>query len=375
MLRLFSDCLEFSDPSGDGWTVHAELKRTYNKEKVPVSKNSITWLLRTTATEKFVAFGPNTVWNALQHAVRSFLVHEQNNQILHRLLNLSEGIKDTVKASHTTAIAHWLALRGSQRELLPMVLDAGRFLHLGRFDWVEDDITPSQFVKALPVIYATWSLALPNSIEKVEELIGLELEQCMTTLGWTQQFFVESISRKASNTKGETQGEPQICSACGDDYTSLGFGLVAPGRIAFIECIKTNHKLKCACSDFLRKSGTIETPLYRSNSQHEDDSDIEEEFFDTEEDITKCCDEYMSELTQKKSDPFLDAATMLYRAQGRIWLSRYEPGDFYCATCFLLREGYIGEDGLGTEREFSPMPNSFEMFRSDNYSSTIEKEY
>jgi len=79
-------------------------------------------------------------------------------------------------------------------------------------------------------------------------------------------------------------------------------------------------------------------------------------------------------LTDGGVDPFLDAATLLYRAQGRVWLSSYEPDDLLCASCFLFSEEYIGEDGLGTEGDFSPMPESFVMYRSENYSSTVDKE-
>jgi hypothetical protein len=375
MLRLFSDCLELSDPSDDGWTVHRELKKAYNKENVPVSKNSMSWLLRTTATEKFVAFGPKTVWHALQYAVRSFLVHERENQVLQRLLNRSESVKEMVSATHATSIAHWLALRASQRELLPMILEAGRFLHLRGFDWVEDDITPSQFVRALPVIYTTWSLALPNSIDKVEELIGLELENFMAKAAWTRQSLLDSISHKDGEAKTGSQEDPKGCSTCGDDYSSLGIGVVAPGWIAFIECIKTDHKFHCACSEFLQKSGAMET-LVNLDDPTDGDPDVDEEFFrEIGEDISKPCEKYLQmHIADKSIDPFLDAATHLYRVQGRTWLNCYEPGDLLCATCFLLSEGYIGDDGLGAEGDFSPMPESFAMFRSENYSSTIEKE-
>ena len=99
MLRLFSDCLELTDPSGDGWTVHAELKRAYNKEKVPIPQNSTSWLLRNTASEEFIAFGPKSIWSALQSSVRSFLVYERNEKMLQRLLGLSpQETKKLVRA-------------------------------------------------------------------------------------------------------------------------------------------------------------------------------------------------------------------------------------------------------------------------------------
>ncbi|KAJ6197642.1 hypothetical protein J3E72DRAFT_419073, partial [Bipolaris maydis] len=54
MLRLFSDCIELTDPKSDGWTVHEWLKRTYAQESVPISQNSITWLFHCAPTEHTV---------------------------------------------------------------------------------------------------------------------------------------------------------------------------------------------------------------------------------------------------------------------------------------------------------------------------------
>ncbi|TVY81433.1 hypothetical protein LSUE1_G001778 [Lachnellula suecica] len=374
MLRLFSDCLELSDPSGDGWTVHAELKKAYNKENVPVSRNSISWLLRTTASERLVAFGPKTVWHALQHAVRSFLVHERDNRFLQRLLDPDQKDVKNTNFSQAAAMGHWLAIRASQRKLLPMVTDAGRFLHLGGFDWVEDDITPSHFVKALPVIYTTWSLALPDNIDKVEAFVSIELEDILVKMNWTESFMLESMRHRE---EGERKSPENVkcCSSCGDDYSRLGVGLVAPAWIAFVECIKTGHKFHCSCTEFLVKTGATIRPVL-SDDRSDGESDVDEEFFrETEDDILESCEEHMRKWAETIGvDPFLDAATLLYRAQGRVWLHCYEPADLVCATCFLFHEEYIGEDGLGTEGDFSPMPESFVMFRSENYSSTVEKD-
>lgn len=376
MLRLFADCLDLSDPHADGWTVHAELKRAYNKEKAPVSRNSIMWLLRITASEKFVAFGPKTIWSAVQHAVRSFLVHERSNGVLQKLLDLQGNRANLISNSHATAFAHWFALRGSERELLPMVLDAGRFCQIQGFDWVEDDITPSQFIKALPVIYATWSIALPNSVDKVEELIMLELDACLARIGWTREGFVKllsTIGRDDEDIDAYDDTCRRCCSACGDSYGHEGLGLVQPSHIAFTECTKTGHRMNCNCPKFLVRYDLNIPVMRRSDSPHSEamDSDCDEEFFDAEATLP---DRDSHRSTTAIADPFLDAATMLYRAQGRTWIGHYNVEEELCATCFLLREEYIGEDGLGTERVFSPMPLSFEMFRADVKDCTVEGE-
>ncbi|KAF2184162.1 hypothetical protein K469DRAFT_634344 [Zopfia rhizophila CBS 207.26] len=375
MLRLFSDCLDLSSPDGDGWTVHAELMRTYNKEKVPISQNSITWRLRTSASENFIGLGPKMVWDAFQHAIRSFLVHESHNRIFDRLLCSHGGTKDIANSSHALAIARWLALRASQRKIMPMILDAGKCFGMKGFDWVEDDIPPEQFMKTLHVIYATWSIALPDNIDKLGELVRLELEICMEKLGWCWELLLDCISNQPLEIHRYSPAE-RICSACGDNYNYLGYGLVAPARIAFAECVKINHRLNCACSSLIHEIRALDhlSYCYRNGFVQKDDSDTDEEIFVAEEVVSTHSDiysDYLKQLSETTSDPFLDAATMLYRAQGRPWVGGYGLDERLCATCFLMKEEYIGKNGLGTETGFPDMPESFEMFGGGRLESTV----
>jgi hypothetical protein len=63
-----------------------------------------------------------------------------------------------------------------------------------------------------------------------------------------------------------------------------------------------------------------------------DDSDIEEEFFNAHAPLHNVGLSEPVEISMKTTDPFLDAATMLYRAQGRIRMSDDASGKSYCAT-------------------------------------------
>ena len=93
---------------------------------------------------------------------------------------------------------------------------------------------------------------------------------------------------------------------------------------------------------------------------------------DVEEDVSALCEKYAQMyIGDGSTDPFRDAATHLYRIQGRRWLGLYEPADLLCATCFLRREKYIGENGLGTENVFTPMPEWFGKCPYENISATI----
>ena len=83
------------------------------------------------------------------------------------------------------------------------------------------------------------------------------------------------------------------------------------------------------------------------------------------EDARRKFDAYAAEIEKElgspKSDPFLASATLLYRAQGPVWLGSYKPGDRFCATCFLKGEEYISKGGLGTESVFPPWPATYNM--------------
>jgi len=368
MLRLFSDCLELTDPSGDGWTVHAELKHAYNKEKVPIPENSTSWLLRATATEEFISYGPKTIWSALQSAVRSFLVHERNEDMLQRLLGLCREKRKRVSRSHAASIALWLALRASQRDLLPMLIDAGRMLRIAGFDWVKDELTPRQFVRALPMVYHRWALVFPNNIDQVEASISQELNTILEKGQWGVDDILASISQKEQqhvDGKDERSGTGKSrCSTCHDDYSGLGIGVVSPAWISFLECTKTKHKHRCDCSSYLRIRGVLPTRRRPAPfSEHTPPLNKDEEAAD--EYIYSLCVDFIASQSHlaKPYDPFAEAATILYRAQGRTWLNSYTPWCALCATCFLQSEQYIGENGLGTEGKFAEMPESYVMWR------------
>src|SRR5256886_15601800 len=90
ILRLFEDCLDLSEPGGDGWTVIGDLVRSLDQENASQNANSITWILRAFQTESMIAFGPKSLWHGVQHAVRAFLDIEQKSMVIQGLLSTKQ---------------------------------------------------------------------------------------------------------------------------------------------------------------------------------------------------------------------------------------------------------------------------------------------
>jgi hypothetical protein len=360
---MFCDCIDLASPESDGWNVHDWLKRAYAREKVPVSQNSITWLLHMTANEEYVECSPRNIWSALQHAVRSVLNHERHSRYLERILELSKGKHRNISQRHVDALGYWMALRVSGRVLLPMVVHVGSFLQMKGFDWIEDYMPHRQFLQAQPNLYAAWCHAVLDAVEKVEDYMRQELDLCMRQLGWTRDDLISALSSTdtAFYSTNHQNLHQQVCTRCRDDYGPLACSLIEPARIAVTECVKTGHNSDCVCQSIYKDNEIpAELPDYAGachDDHNGDESDIDEEFFDAQPHL------FSTSSLQSQPNPniFIDIATLLYSAQGRNWISGHAIGERLCATCFLLKEQYIGEDGLAAE--FPPMPKSFEGLR------------
>lgn len=362
MLRLFCDCIDIATPESDGWNVHDWLKRAYAREKVPISQNSITWLLHMTAKEEYIECSPRNIWSALQHAVRSVLNHERHSKYLEHILELSKDEYTGISQQRVDALGFWIALRVSSRALLPMVIHVGSFLQMRGFDWTEDHMPHREFLRAQPNLYAAWCHAVLDAVEKVENYMRQELDLCMQQLGWTRVDLISALSD--NNTvlpSANRQNHHQYCTHCKYDYGVLACNLVEPARIAVIECVKSGHNSDCVCHS-IYKSNELPTEISEytgiCQKNHDgDEPDTDQEFFDAQPHLFSSC----SIQDQQTLNMFSDAATLLYSAQGRNWMGRHAIGERLCATCFLLKEQYIGEDGLAAE--FPPMPKSFEGLR------------
>lgn len=365
MLRLFCDCIDLSESDSDGWIVHEWLKKAYAKERKPISQNSVTWLLHQTANEEYVHFSARAVWSGLQHAVRSVLNHEHFSGISVRILDPSVEEHNNLSPQQIDAVGAWLALRVTGRKLLPMIVSAATFLHMRGFDWTADDIPNKEILQALPNIYASWCHAVLDAIEQLEVYMREELDQCLMQLDLTREAFLDRISRlstaSASLNYGHNNNQKAACTDCGADYTILNDGLVEPARIAVNECVVTGHDFDCRCHCIRNGTASTSHPelLAYTGTYHESDFDdivdVDEEFFEAEPYL------FGSEGTAY-SGVFSDTAALLYRAHGRVWIGDYAIGEQLCATCFLLREQYLGEDGLSAD--FPPMPKSFEGLRA-----------
>ncbi|KAF1929931.1 uncharacterized protein M421DRAFT_380930 [Didymella exigua CBS 183.55] len=359
MLRLYCDCIDLSDADSDGWLVHEWLKKAYATERKPISQNSITWLLHLTANEEYVEFSARNIWSALQHAVRSVLNHGRFSNTLERILDLSLEEHFATSQRHIDALGVWLALRVNGRVLLPMVLNAGSFLQMKGFDWIDDDMPHRLFLQALPHLYAAWCHTVLEAVEQVEMYMREEFHQCLGQLNMTRETFLHTISRENTNHR-PTNG--RICTDCQVEYSALDHGLVQPARIAVTECVSTGHSFDCNCQN-MDEITSYMTKLTLPTYAGAYDKDGEGQYFDTEDEFFDAEPHIFDHTSCNKPDPFSDIATMLFRAHGRAWIGSYAIGEELCASCFLFRENYISKDGFAAD--FPPMPKSFERLRAN----------
>ncbi|RAR06532.1 ankyrin repeat-containing protein [Stemphylium lycopersici] len=322
MLRLFSDCIELTDAKSDGWTVHEWLKRTYLRESVPISQNSITWLLHGAATE------------------------------------------ESADRSYIDAIGLWLALRVVGRVLLPMVLSAGSICQIGGFEWVNNDLTHRQYSQALPSIYEAWCRAVLDSTENLERYLRLELEQYLQQTERSRAEFLDAVSYQDTTARsGSARTEPHNCTQCATNYSSLPDAIVAPIRIAVTECVNANHRFGCVCHELNildPPTQKAELPEYfgRYDMNDVEETASEDIFFDAESHLLS---NVIPSHNSTTSGMFTEVAALLYSAHGRTWLGHYEADELLCAPCFLLRERYIDSDGVIAD--FSPRPDHFDGLR------------
>lgn len=361
MLRVFYDCIDLSSPESDGRQVHEWFKRAYAREKVPISQNRITWLLHFTANEQYVECNPRILWSALQHAVRSVLNHERYSRHLECILRLSDLETRDINQRHLNALGYCLALRVSGRTLLPMVAYVGSFLQMRGFDWIEDHTCMSQrqFSRTQPNLYAAWCHAVLDAVENIEVYMREELHKCLQILGWTRRDLLRSLNDTDNTPINEDEHNRSflVCSRCKDSYVTGMSNLMQPTRIAIQECVRTGHDYNCTCEGRHQEIQVLrQLPEYTGRCC--DGSDENGPSFD--EDDVFDAEPYIFE---SDCDGSSEVATLLYRAQGRIWIGEYTMDDRLCATCFLFKEQYIGEDGFATE--FPPMPKTFESLRTE----------
>ena len=373
MLRLFEDCIDLSEPISEGWKVLADLVRSFNRENVHQTQNSVNWFLRSLDAQSMVAFGPKTMWHGLQHAVRSFVSLEQENMVVEGQLDLKRDCSSAqqTSASRGMAIAYWICLRATGKQLLPMLVAAGAIMHIEGYDYDSNTkADPAILAKQLPFLYTEWSKALTKSIETVCEVMISELDVVLGAAGWTRETLRDLITKVGKQDQRKKEGNQVCCVVCGDDYGPLGMGLVEPRCVAFTECTFSKHRFNCACSQFLQ----TQKSLGRSSQPHQYESGEEDDVFydaesekvtnnqqsdSTDNDWAVGCEQYARELERKMKDPFWEITVLFYRAQARIWLGKYEPGESLCGTCFLQREGYIDEDAKDEKDFFASMPASF----------------
>lgn len=372
MLRFFEDCIDLSEPDSEGWVILGDLVSAFDQEGSSVIGNSIMWFLTAMNADSMVGFGPKALWHGVQHAVRSFINLANRDRVVQDRLDVIVGGK--FPETCASAIAHWMALIIAGKNLLPMILDGGSIWHMEGFDYDPDsEVDPVVLAKQRPYIYNTWSKTLKANLERAHKLFASELAATLEIYNCSQAVLQDL---KASKFEGTVNGKHSLrCSCCHNDYSSLKFGLVEPSHVAFVECIKFQHRYNCACEEYIRTRGRSHEPVNILINLTADGLAYEDDIFqdakpqheiDDESDTGGQplwhveCERYMTQPEHKDfKDPFRDAASLLYRAQARLWLGNYQPGQRLCGSCFLRSEGYMDEDVQNNGDFWSCVPNSF----------------
>ncbi len=364
MMRVFGpECFDVSEINGDGWVVGHNMIAYMGTEQCQMSQTAVHWLYSHKQTEILVALSARSVWHGIQQAVRAFLFEEHNNQIIIKLLLANEQRGSVEYESHARAMGHWLALRASQRDLIPVAMQAAQLLQVDGYDPIPG---AGEFVKRdinrmLPMVYTTWAKMSSNILGNAKGIIEAELEVMLGELSLDLDELAQCIQAAQQEPTTQARDTPNKCVACKDDYTVIGRGLVQPSRIAFSECRASQHRHNCVCSSYLYARGVTKARA-KATSGDTDEADIEEEIYrESEVGMDLLCAEYdkLGIDDSALGDPFYDAAAMLYRSHGRRWIGEYDYDEVLCAACFLKREGYIGEDGPCGFSRFTPAPKTY----------------
>lgn len=363
MMRVFGqECLDISEINGDGWVVGHNLIASMGQEKCRMSETSIHWVYTQNQSEILVALGATTIWYGIQSAVRAFLFEEHENQIIIDLLRGEGQEKGVEYESQAKAIGHWLALRASQRDMIPLAVQAAQLLQIHGYDPVPgtDGFGKRDVNRLLPMLYSSWAKMSSNILKNAKGKIKAELDAILGELSLDLDELARCVQAAREEPAASAKDTVKRCVSCDDDYTTLGKGLVQPCRIAFDECRAAQHKYNCTCSSYLYACGVTEAqPLATWGDT--DEADVEEEFYkEPEVDIEQLCADYdkLDLEGGPQGDPFYDAAAMLYRSQGRRWIGDYDYDEALCAACFLKREQYI-KDGVPGCAHFVPVPKTY----------------
>ncbi|PVH68701.1 hypothetical protein DL98DRAFT_474589 [Cadophora sp. DSE1049] len=366
MMRVFgSECLDVSEINADGWIVGHNLIASMSQEQCPMSETSVHWIFNQKQSDILIALGATSIWHGIQQAVRAFLIEEHQNQVIHKLLATGEADQDLESESYVRAIGHWIALRASERDLLPMACLAAQILQVDGFDPFPGPgaggLGRRDINRSLPSIYTAWAKTSSRVLSNAPELIEAEFDSILHKLSMNRESLARCIQEARDEAPVLASHPVQKCYVCHDNYTTLGTGLVQPRKISFDECRATQHKFHCQCVDYLQIHGVVQAPRLTVFGDT-DEVDIEEEFCkEPDVNVDELCEEYdkLGLDGQALGDPFCEAATMLYRAQGRRWIGSHELLEAVCGACFLQQEGYIGAEGIAGIACFTPVPNTY----------------
>lgn len=186
-----------SELGGDGWVVGHNLIKHMSLEKCGMGDTAVQWVYTKKQSDNLVALGARSIWHGLQQAVRGFLVEEHGRAVIRGLLqtDANDRSMDAKWQTQVSAIGHWLALRASGRELLPVIVKACQFLQVDGFDPIPgmEGLGVRDLNRSLPTIYTTWAKLSPRILSNVTTLVEAELEHLLADLSLDRDGLAQCI--------------------------------------------------------------------------------------------------------------------------------------------------------------------------------------
>ncbi|KXX77094.1 putative ankyrin repeat protein L93 [Madurella mycetomatis] len=199
------ECLDITELNGDGWIVGHNLIASMSQEQCDMSKTAVNYVFALKQSDIMIALGAKSVWHGLQQAIRGFLIEEHMQDIAGKLVSAELGESPGSCQSRIRAIGHWLALRASQRDLVPLAIQAAQILQVQGYDPLpgSQDMERRDLNRKLPLIYTMWAKTSARVLANVREIVKAEFSVILGDMSMDCNSFARRLSTAPAEASKE----------------------------------------------------------------------------------------------------------------------------------------------------------------------------